>query len=235
MSTFTIMHPLLASLAQHLATAPEPSHGATLGGTLRVLALTAVVVGVVGLVVVEFVLKRRLARSTYRWLLLLGLLVLPAFALTGSTGSMFEEMKTVDACNSCHVMTPFVQDMRDSTSATLAARHFRSGAIPSEQCYACHTGYGIFGTMEAKRDGFRHWLLYTTRTWHEPITYKGSYPNANCISCHAPMPKFREVPSHRALRDILARNEVGCFTCHALPHPARPTRASTLTALEGGR
>jgi len=182
------------------------------------------VLAVAGLIVVEFVWKNRIARSTYRWLLLIGLLVLPAFALLGSTGAMFEEMKTVEACNSCHVMNPFTHDMMDAGSATLAARHFRTGAIPAKQCYSCHTGYGIFGTAEAKRDGFRHWLLYVTRTWEEPITFKGSYPNANCLACHAASPAFQEIESHRALRGTLERDEMGCHTCHGLPHPARPDR-----------
>lgn len=52
--------------------APEPPHGATLGGTLEVVALGAIILALVGLVLVEFVLKSRMARSTYRWTLLLG-------------------------------------------------------------------------------------------------------------------------------------------------------------------
>lgn len=215
---------VLLVLLQAGTAAPDPPHGPTLAGTLATIALVSIVLGVVGLLLVEFVFKHRIPRGTYRWLLLLGLLVLPAFALLGASGSMFEEMKTVEACNSCHVMNPFVDDMRDPASATLAARHFRTGAIPAKQCYACHTGYGIFGTAEAKRDGFRHWLLYVTRTWEEPITFKGSYPNSNCLACHATSPTFREVESHRALRLPLERDEIGCFTCHGLPHPARPAR-----------
>ncbi len=215
-----------------LQATPEPPHGATLGGNLRTIALLAIVVAVVGLILVEFVWRNRLAQTTYRWLLLVGLLVLPAFALLGSTGSMFEEMKNVDACNSCHVMNPFVDDMRNPHSATLAARHFRTGAIPTKQCYSCHTGYGIFGTAESKRDGFRHWLLYTTRTWKEPITFKGSYPNSNCLSCHAGSPTFRAVESHRALREPLSRDEMGCFTCHGLPHPSRPSRSAQAATTE---
>lgn len=215
---------LLLQELTHPGVAPESPHGATVGGTLGTIALAAIVLGVVGLVFVEFVWKQRIARATYRWLLLLGLLVLPAFALLGASGSMFEEMKNVEACNSCHVMNEFVDDMHDPNSATLAARHFNTGAIPSKQCYACHTGYGIFGTAEAKRDGFRHWLLYVTRTWEEPITFKGSYPNANCLSCHATAPAFRDVESHRALREPLANDEMACYTCHALPHPSRPSR-----------
>jgi nitrate/TMAO reductase-like tetraheme cytochrome c subunit len=207
--------------------APEPPHGATLGGTLEVVALGAIILALVGLVLVEFVLKSRMARSTYRWTLLLGLFILPGVALLGTTGHMFESMKEVEACQSCHVMDPFVVDMHDPASATLAARHYRSGAIPAKQCYACHTGYGIFGTVESKRDGFRHWLLYVTDTWKEPLTYKGTYPNSNCLSCHATAPAFRAVESHRALREQLANDEMNCFTCHGLPHPARPTRAPT--------
>jgi cytochrome c nitrite reductase small subunit len=215
---------LMLALFQVGTAAPDPPHGPTLAGAMANVALIAIVLGVVGLILVEFVWKNRIARGTYRWLLLLGLLVLPAFALLGSTTSMFEEMKTVEACNSCHVMNPFTADMHNPQSATLAARHFRTGAIPAKQCYSCHTGYGIFGTAESKRDGFRHWLLYVTRTWEEPITFKGSYPNANCLGCHAPSPAFREVESHVALRVQLERDEMGCHTCHGLPHPARPDR-----------
>lgn len=222
-----------AALLAAVQAAPDPAHGPTLGGTLAAVAVLAIVAGVVLLVLVEFVYRRRLPPGTYRWLLLIGLLVLPAFALLGATGSMFEEMKTVDACNSCHVMNEFVDDMRDPRSASLAARHFRSGAIPSKQCYSCHTGYGIFGTMESKRDGFRHWLLYVTRSWEEPITFKGSYPNSNCLDCHSGSPAFREVPSHRALREPLEGDEMGCFTCHGVPHPLRPERAGTRAAHAG--
>lgn len=201
---------------------------------LASVAAVAIVLGVVGLTLVEFIWKKRLPRATYRWLLLLGLMVLPAFALLGATGSMFEEMKTVDACNSCHVMNPFVDDMHDPVSASLAARHFRTGAIPAKQCYACHTGYGIFGTAEAKRDGFRHWLLYVTQTWDEPITFKGSYPNASCLSCHAAAPAFRDVESHRSLRVQLERDEMACFTCHGLPHPPRPARTPVVAGAATG-
>lgn len=215
------------------ATAPEPPHGATVGGTMSGLALAAILLGVVLLIAVEFVWRRRLRPTTYRFVLLGGLLVLPAFALTGSTVSMFEEMKTVEACNSCHVMNLFVDDMHDPQSASLAARHFRTGAIPAKQCYACHTGYGIFGTAESKRDGFRHWLLYVTRTWKDPITFKGAYPNANCVGCHGPSPRFQAIPSHVALGEQLRGDEMACYTCHALPHPPRHTRDGMQASADG--
>lgn len=212
----------LALLLQ--AGVPDAPHGPGIADVLGTVAIVAIATGVVGLVLIEFVWRDRIARSTYRWLLLLGLAVAPAFALGGATGTMFEQMKEVAACNSCHVMNRFVEDMRDPNSATLAARHHRTGAIPGKQCYSCHTGYGIFGTLEAKRDGFRHWLLYVTGTWPEPIAFRGTYPNANCLHCHARSPEFRGVPSHTVLRAALERDQMNCTTCHGLPHPARPLR-----------
>lgn len=223
---------LIAALQwTHPGVAPAAPEGLTVGGVLGWIAAIAIVLGVALLILVEFVWKHRVARTTYRWLLLLGLLVLPAFALLGSAGAMTEGMKAVESCNSCHVMNAFVDDMNDPRSPTLAARHATTGFIPSQQCYACHTGYGIFGTAEARRDGFRHWLLYATRTWDEPITFKGAYPNANCLACHGNAPRFQEVESHRALAGPLAGDEMSCHSCHGLPHPSRPER----TAAEGNR
>jgi hypothetical protein len=38
-----------------------------------------------------------------------------------------ESSATVASCGFCHVMTPFVEDLRNPQSVTLAARHFRTG------------------------------------------------------------------------------------------------------------
>jgi cytochrome c nitrite reductase small subunit len=215
--------------------APDPTHGPASGGAPDLVAIAAILAAVVLLVLVEFVYRRRLAAGAHRWLLLLALLVLPAFALLGATRSVFETMKTVDACNSCHVMSPFVDDMRDPASASLAARHFRSGADPARQCYACHTAYAIFGTRGAKRDGFRHWLLYVTRRWEEPLTLEGAYPNADCAACHAGTPVFRAVESHRAQGAEPEGDRMSCLTCHAVPHPLRSSRDGPTARAEEDR
>ena len=47
-------------------------------------------------------------------------------------------------------MQVYVDDMLDSESESLAAVHYKNRYIPSNQCYDCHTSYGMFGTVEAK-------------------------------------------------------------------------------------
>jgi cytochrome c nitrite reductase small subunit len=186
---------------------------------MRTVGLGTGAVAFVYLILVEFVFRERFARTTYHWTMFVGLLLLPFVVILGTTTTVFEETKTVGSCNTCHIMEPFVDDMRDPQSATLAARHYRSGWIPDHQCYECHTTYGVHGTLEGKRDGFRHWLLYVTDTWEEPIEYKGSYPNINCLDCHAGTPRYVQVESHLALEQQLAIDEVSCAVCHGPPHP----------------
>jgi nitrate/TMAO reductase-like tetraheme cytochrome c subunit len=206
---------------------PAPAHaaeGLSFPELMQWLGIFAAVTAIVLLVCVEFLFRDRLGRVNYYWLLLFGLFVLPFIALGGTISTVFEETKTVDSCASCHVMEPFVDDMKDSSSPTLAARHFKNRWIKSKQCYHCHSGYGVHGTLAAKRDGFRHWAMYVTRTYPDPLRFRGSYPNSNCLTCHANTPKFAAVKSHRALRSDLEADEVACITCHGPPHPTPKER-----------
>lgn len=204
-----------------------PEQGINAATLLRQLAMVTIVLAFVGLIVVEFVLKRKISRSTYKWSLFLGLFMFPLIALIGATTTLMDETTTVASCASCHNMHPFVNDLGDPESATLAARHYRNRYIPENQCYHCHTSYGVHGTFESKRDGFRHWLLYVTNTWQEPITFKGSYPNSNCLDCHAGTPKYNQVRSHDALKEKFRTNEVSCASCHGPVHPTPAERGDT--------
>lgn len=206
----------------------SPDKGMTAAELLRQIGIGAVVVAIIGLIVVEFFLKKQIARGSYKWALFIGLFMLPVIAMVSSTTTLMEETTTVESCASCHIMLPFVHDMQEEESASLAARHFKNKWIPKNQCYSCHTSYGIHGTAEAKRDGFRHWLLYVTNTWPDPITFKGSYPNQNCVDCHGGNKKFQEVDSHIALSEKLKANEVSCITCHGPAHPT-PSERETPT------
>lgn len=67
-----------------------------------------------------------------------------------------ERSATVTACASCHVMTSFVEDLRNLKSETLAAIHFKHRYIQENQCYTCHADYGLGGTLKAKLDGLGH-------------------------------------------------------------------------------
>jgi nitrate/TMAO reductase-like tetraheme cytochrome c subunit len=136
----------------------------------------------------------------------------------------FVGVHEVDACNRCHVMRPMVNDMMDSQSDTLAARHFKNRWIPKDQCYGCHSDYGLSGNLAAKMEGFRHLARYTTRTYTEPIQYRGVFDNDNCLKCHGDMPKFEAVPWHHTVKESLEKNEMSCLNCHGLAHPTRASR-----------
>ena len=193
--------------------------GITMAELLRNLGIVAGVLAIIILLVVEFYYKVRIARSTYRWLMLLGLFILPLLVGVSAMGTLLEETKTVESCASCHVMEPFVFEMQAPEGGSLASRHYENNWIEDNQCYHCHTTYGIQGDLAAKRDGFRHWLLFVTETWPEPIEFAGSYPNQNCTKCHGGTPKYNNVPSHNALAEDLATNEVSCVSCHGPAHP----------------
>lgn len=197
----------------------------TFGTFFRVLGIVAAGTAIIALILVQFVFHDRFHRTTRHWILMVLLLVFPLITVLGTMETVMEETKTVASCNSCHVMEPFVNDMRTDDSPTLAARHYKNNWIPKQQCYQCHTTYGVHGTLAAKRDGFRHWLLYVTGTYDEPIQYSGSYPNVNCTNCHAGTDGFQSVESHSALRPLLATDQVSCVDCHGPPHPASPDRA----------
>ena len=191
----------------------------------RGAGMIAALIAILVLVLVEFVFRRKLSRGTYYLMLLIGLFLLPSLTLLNATSLLFEETEKVSSCASCHTMTPFVNDMKNPQSTTLAAKHFTNKWIADHQCYTCHTSYGIHGTFEAKMDGMRHWWRYVTGTWAEPIRYKGSYPNANCLACHGGTPKFAGQAIHQAQLEDLAADRIACLTCHGPPHPAPDARA----------
>ena len=152
------------------------------------------------------------------------LVATPAAVVAVANYHTFVGIHEVEACNRCHVMRPMVNDMKDPASDTLAARHFKNRWIPKDQCYACHSDYGLSRDLAAKMEGFRHLARYTTRTYKEPIEHRGVFDNDNCLKCHAGMPKFEAVPWHHTVEASLGKNETSCLNCHGLSHPTRAAR-----------
>ncbi|CUQ67877.1 NapC/NirT family cytochrome c [Candidatus Nitrospira inopinata] len=185
----------------------------------RAIGIAAALVGIALLFLVQYVYRSRLSHGMYHRLLLIGVFLLPLATTWSTSATVMEGTKSVEACRSCHVMHPFVDDMTNPSSPTLAARHYRNNWIAKDQCYACHVTYGITGTLEGKRDGFRHWIHYITGTYPDPIRYVGSYDNANCLACHQQTEKWSRVSSHRGLLGEFATNRIACITCHGPPHP----------------
>jgi len=212
--------------------ADVPGKGISVAEFLRQAGTISVFIALAGILLVEFVYKNRISGSAYKWTLFIGLFILPLFAMISTFSTVMEDTKTVESCASCHVMDPFVGDMFDEQSPNLAARHYKNRWIADNQCYQCHTSYGIHGTLEGKRDGFRHWLMYVTETWPEPIVFKGSYPNQNCNSCHYDTPRFNEIESHITIKDRLLNDEVSCASCHGPVHPTPEERPQISSDIE---
>ena len=94
-----------------------------------------------------------------KWLLLF-ILALAPMALGLSTFALsFQRAERVTFCASCHTMTPWIGDLKDPKSKSLAALHYHNRWILKDQCYTCHSDYDFMGPVKAKMDGVRHVIL----------------------------------------------------------------------------
>jgi hypothetical protein len=173
---------------------------------------------------VNIIFARVPALAVARLVALMAFIILPAGAVFLANYHTFEGVHEVRACASCHVMRPMVNDMRDPRSDTLAARHYKNKWIAENQCYHCHSDYGLGGDLSAKMTGFRHLARYTTRTFHEPIVSRVKFNNKNCLQCHEGTPKWVAVPSHTEMHEQLVGNQMMCTECHGEPHPTAAQR-----------
>ena len=164
--------------------------------------------------------------TTRGWLFVaVGLVPLIVAFLSFAHG--LERNATVSACGSCHVMTPFVRDLQNVQSDTLAAKHFKNRYILENQCYTCHSDYGLNGTIQAKFEGLGHVWRYTTRRYELPIKIAQPYPNVRCLWCHAASQKFLNTAGHSKEEiHTLMDGTVSCLACHGPAHPEQRKAAS---------
>jgi nitrate/TMAO reductase-like tetraheme cytochrome c subunit len=201
------------------------SHG---GELVDWLTVATVLTCVAGVLLILFGLRRcqRVGLdATAKWILLLALGMLPVFASILGAGAVMETAKEPERCMTCHVMEPYGKDMHDPKSDKLAALHFRNRWIRQNQCYECHSHYGVFGTFEAKMDGVGHLYHYLTHTYEEPIRMKRPYPIDQCLKCHGPSDAFQKIKKHsdpKVVEDLKA-GRISCLECHESPHP-RPEK-----------
>ena len=182
--------------------------------------LAAVIV--LGIAVVLYSLIRYRGRTSgpLAWgLLIAGAGILPALSSGFGTVLVFERAEKVEFCASCHLtMKSYVTDLKDEKSNSLAALHYKNRYIPDNQCYVCHTSYGLFGTVEAKKEGMIDVYKYFTRTFDLPVKLRHPYPNNDCLKCHAESVKWLGI--HGDFKQTLFSGETKCMDCHASEHPA---------------
>ena len=151
--------------------------------------------------------------------LVLSVCVLPSFAVMLGTFLVFERAERVEFCGSCHAaMNTYVADMRNADSPSLAAVHYRNRYIPRNQCYVCHTSFGLFGTMRAKIAGVEDVRRYYLSSIHWPIRMREPYQNEECLKCHAD--SVRWAAKHSNVRDDILAGKAPCLGCHGQVHPA---------------
>ncbi|MBI4027281.1 MAG: NapC/NirT family cytochrome c [Verrucomicrobia bacterium] len=175
--------------------------------------------------------RKRLMESQSKWLLFLGLCVFPIPVVLLSSGVGMEESKSVKFCSSCHQpMGPFVNDMQNPASETLAAIHYKNSLIQHEQCWTCHSDYGISGTAKAKLTGLSHIAAVTLNTWTPPIKLPGAYPWRICLGCHGNSARFKaprkEPAAHEGLVAEVLKGGLACTDCHPSAHPPREQRST---------
>jgi len=188
----------------------------------RITAEVLITLIILGIVVVLYSLFRYRGRTeqTGSWaFLLLGVGILPI--ITGMVGTVlvFERAEHVEFCLSCHLtMKPYVDDLKNPKSVSLASLHYKNRYISTNQCYQCHTSYGMHGTVEAKMAGMIDTFKYYTRTYKLPLKMREPYKNDDCLKCHAESEKWLGI--HGDFKGVLFSGDMKCMDCHAGEHPA---------------
>jgi cytochrome c nitrite reductase small subunit len=154
------------------------------------------------------------------WMLLLALLVMPGIALLTGAGQILDDAKRPEFCGSCHVMTPWMNDLKNPESTTLAAVHYQNRYILADQCYGCHADYTMFGGVEAKWAGVNHLWKYMRGAYTLPLRIRSPFNTRNCLHCHGEAKVFRQ--AHVESQEQIDSGDLTCLDCHAPVHPEQP-------------
>lgn len=154
-----------------------------------------------------------------KWTLLVGLFILPAVTMLFGNVVGFHNVKA--SCFQCHTMDPWVADMRDPNSKTLVALHYKNRWIPDDQCYTCHTGYGLAGNIRAKIGGLGHVMHEYVTGVPEVIKIRRPFAVDTCLHCHGESAKYLKIDQHvdPEMKPKILSGELSCFECHETPHP----------------
>jgi hypothetical protein len=191
---------------------PPAAHG------IPWLAVLAIVVGAAAAILLLWGLIRGRLPPAY----VAAAVLLPIAAYGLASLHMLETSKQVSFCGSCHVMTPIMNSLQGNDES-LASIHYTRGLVPHDQaCFICHSGYGIWGGIDAKMAGVMHMAHTVTGGYALPIKHNGPFDIDSCLGCHAFAPSFRAVEAHQDpdLQKQLLSREMGCTgVCHPAAHP----------------
>ncbi len=182
--------------------------------------LTATLIFGAALLLFSLIRFRGRVEGPWPWALLVaGVLIVPSLSTMFGTLLVFQRAEQVEFCGSCHkAMQTYVDDMRNPNSESLAAVHFRNRYIPRNQCYTCHTSFGMFGTFQAKLAGVVDVQRYYMGRFHPPLKMREAYRNDDCLKCHSGAVKWSR--NHSELKDSILAGRMRCIECHGKSHPA---------------
>jgi cytochrome c nitrite reductase small subunit len=191
---------------------------------MRWVAAAGVLLGLASAAILLFVLLRKpewRLTAAAKWTLLAGLFALPS--MTMLTGNVVGFHNTKQSCAQCHTMDPWVADMKDPKSITLAAKHYQNRWISDDQCYTCHTGYGLAGNVQAKIGGLSHVTHYYVTGVPKEIKIHRPFDMATCLHCHGDAAKYLKIDQHvdAEMKPKILSGELSCLECHASPHPRK--------------
>jgi len=177
-----------------------------------------------GLILYSLIRYRGRLQSSASWMLLLaGVVAVPSISTMFGTLLVFERAERVEFCGSCHkAMQAYVDDMENPMSGSLASIHYRNRYVPRNQCYTCHTSFGLFGTVQAKIAGVIDVHKYYTGSFRQQIEMREPYRNDDCLKCHAGAVKWSV--NHADSRDSILAGKASCLSCHGKAHPAHTLR-----------
>ena len=173
-----------------------------------------------GLILCSLIRYRGRLQGPMSWALLIaGVVVVPSISTMFGTLLVFERAERVEFCGSCHkAMQAYVHDMENPASESLAAIHYRNRYVPRNQCYTCHTSFGLFGTVQAKIAGVVDVHKYYTGNFRQQIRMREPYRNDDCLKCHAGAVKWSV--NHAGSKDSILAGKATCLGCHGQAHPA---------------
>jgi hypothetical protein len=186
--------------------------------------------GLSTIVLLWYLIKRPALDRTTKIALLFGVGILPIATAANGNVAGYNATKTTKFCaSSCHVMVPYGEDSWNDKSTSLASRHARNDAFGSENCYACHADYGMFGTVTTKIGGMRHVYEYLTHYHSMPIEeslvkieLQKPFRNEACTRCHSTHNQlWNQIGDHASTLQQVRANTVSCASegCHGFAHP----------------
>jgi hypothetical protein len=98
------------------------------------------------------------------------------------------------------------------------ALHYKNKWIAKDQCYHCHSDYGLGEGLGGQADRVSGILArYTTRTYQEPIQARVKFDNNNCLTCHEGSAQMDAVRSHvESHKDLGRESGDGVSTAMAM-------------------